>query len=103
MPKDRRHCARAPLQLRLDVEGVGDALTRDISADGLYIFISPQERIARETELELSLSGSGLRASARCEVVRVDPGVARTGVALRMHDLKLEPVGRQRATASRMR
>ncbi len=91
MRSERRHAPRAPIHLQLQVDGVGTAVTRDISANGLYLFIPPRHDTAGPFEIELDLPGCGLRARARCEVVRVERGIWRNGVALRLQDLRIAP------------
>ncbi len=91
MRLERRHAPRTPIHLQLEVDGVGTAVTRDISASGLYLFIPPRHDTAGPFEIELDLPRCGLRARARCEVVRVDRGIWRNGVALRVQDLQVIP------------
>ena len=73
MRSERRHAPRAPIHLQLQVDGVGTAVTRDISANGLYLFIPPRHDTAGPFEIELDLPGCGLRA----RTVRSGPGGKR--------------------------
>lgn len=92
MPAERRHTPRATIALHLKVDGVATAVTRDLSAGGLYLFITPSHHLVGPLELELDLPRAGLRACARCDVVRVEHGLWQTGVALRVRDISLKPL-----------
>ncbi len=91
MRSERRHAPRALIHLRFQVDGVGTAMTRDISVGGMYLFIPSDQDMAGSFEMELDLPRTGLCARARCDVVRVDRGLWRNGVALTVHDLQIRP------------
>jgi hypothetical protein len=89
---DRRQVVREPIVLPIVLANGVTAVTRDVGPHGLYLRMPPNQRIDEWVRLELVLGRSGLRLSAVAQVLRTEPGVLSTGVALRLHSLQLRAI-----------
>lgn len=89
MLRDRRASARQPLTLPLELACGTPALTRDISAHGLYFFVPGEVALDRWLTLEYEVPESEVRFVAAGEVLRTEPDDERTGVAVRLHGPRL--------------
>ena len=98
---ERRVETRTVLRLPLEVEGVGTAVTRDVSPGGLYLYVPNGLRFVGPLVFEVDFCEAGLGARARAGVVRIEPGELRTGLALRLRDLELTPVASRRRVRRR--
>lgn len=93
MPPERRASVREPLTLHFMLEDGSPAVTRDISAHGLYFTVPDGTVLARWLAIEYSLPETGLRFVATAEVVRTDPAPpGPMGVAVRWHAPQLLPL-----------
>jgi hypothetical protein len=79
------------LRLPVHWQDGSSAWTRDISPDGLYLWVPGEHIVTRWCALEIGYEGR-LRFRALAEVLRVDTGTRITGLALRLHDRRFEPV-----------
>jgi hypothetical protein len=83
----REHLA-LPLQLR----GGDRAVTRDISAHGLFFEIEGLHDMTGIVDFEMRLVEARMRFTAVGEIVRVEHGHGKTGVAVRLVAPRLEPL-----------
>lgn len=82
---ERRAFPREALHFPLRWEDGSLARTRDVSPEGLYVWVEPRARIHDWVSVEFTDPRSGLQFRAYGEVLRIEPGVTRSGVALRLH------------------
>ena len=93
MLRERRASAREPLTLQFTLEDGSPAVTRDISAHGLYFLMPAGIALASWLALDFTMPEAGLRFTAAGEVVRTEPaGPGQTGVAIRWHAPRLLPL-----------
>lgn len=85
---DPRERLALPLQLR---DG-SVAMTRDISARGLFFEIEGQHDMTGLVDFEMHLSEARMRFTAVGEVVRLQYRHGRTGVAVRLLSPRLLPI-----------
>jgi hypothetical protein len=83
---DPRERLALPLQLR---DGAR-ALTRDISAHGIFFEIEGMHDMHGVVDFELQLAEVGMRFTAVGEIVRIEYRGSRTGVAVRLVSPRLE-------------
>lgn len=84
-PVERRAFPREALHFPLRWEDGSLAHMHDVSPEGLYVWVEPRAPIHDWVSVEFTDPRSGLRYRAYGQVLRIDPGVTRTGVALRLH------------------
>jgi len=90
MHEERREYAREDLALPMTLADGAGAMTRNLSAAGLYFVMSTSGTpLEPRVQVEFDLPGTQLRFTAEGEVVRVVPQAAGTGVALRLHGARL--------------
>ncbi|GAC1525735.1 MAG: hypothetical protein NVS2B4_01920 [Ramlibacter sp.] len=94
MHTNRRASARDQLALPIALANGSAAMTRNISAEGLFLTLPSGQAIADWLLLECDVPSAGVRFKAAGEVVRIERGVAEDGVALRLHAPQLLPLGR---------
>lgn len=82
---ERRALPREALPIQLRWTHGSLARTRDVSPEGMYVWVAVGARIDDWVSFELTDPRSGLRFRAYGQVLRIEPGVTRTGVALRLH------------------
>lgn len=82
---ERRALPREALSIQLRWTDGSLAHARDVSPEGMYVWVSAGSRIDDWVSFELTDPRSGLRYRAYGQVLRIEPGVSRTGVALRLH------------------
>jgi hypothetical protein len=80
---DRRASPREPLHLPIEWEDGRRGWTRDISPDGLYVYLPPGLVPAPWYALQIGWGLARLQFRAMAQVLRVEHGAAVTGVALR--------------------
>ena len=85
MLRDRRASERQPLTLPLELACGTPAVTRDISAHGLYFFVPGEFALERWLTVEYEVPQAQVRFVAAGEVLRTEPADDRTGVAVRLH------------------
>lgn len=92
MLKDRRASVREPLAIPIRLADGSPAMTRDISTDGLYLYVQAGAVLASWLSLEYEMPEAGLRFTAAGQVVRTEAGRDFTGVAIRLHQPRLLPL-----------
>jgi hypothetical protein len=86
---EQREALALPVQL-----GDGPAaVTRDISASGMYLEIPGVHELGGAVVFEMKLAQAQVKFIADGTVVRVEHHEGRTGVALKLHAHRLEPLG----------
>jgi PilZ domain len=88
--EEHRLDPREPLALPLQLGGGVVAMTRDISASGLYFQVEGQHDMRGPVDFELQLPEARMKFTSVGEVVRVEHAAGRTGVALRLLSPRLE-------------
>lgn len=68
------------------------AVTRDISATGMYFVVPAGPPLGHWIMVEYERQAMRLKFVARGEVLRIEPGPYYTGIALRLHDARLVPL-----------
>lgn len=87
-PRER---LRLPVLLRLN--GGLLAVTRDISASGMYLELQHEEEdLGGSLEFDLSLPELNLRFTAQGRIVRVEQLDGHTGVAVMLQSQRIEPL-----------
>lgn len=89
---ERRASPREPLRLPIKLAGGASALTRDISEHGLFLYVPRGESVDGWLSFEFAVPQAGLKFEAAGEVVRIEPGIRRVGVAIRLHRPRLVPL-----------
>lgn len=85
---EQREALALPVQL-----GDGTAaVTRDISASGMYLEIPGLHQIGNAVVFEMKLAQAQVKFTAEGTVVRVEHHQGNTGVALKLHAHRLEPL-----------
>jgi hypothetical protein len=92
MFQERRASAREPLALPIQLADGSPAITRDVSAQGLYFFVPSDVQLDPWLWLEYEMPQSGLKFMAAGEIVRTEAGRRFTGVAVRLHEPRLLPL-----------
>lgn len=90
---ERREYPRERLAVSVTVSGGMPALTRDISAGGMYVVIAGRHEPKRHLAVALELPEVAMTFRASGRVMRVEHGADWTGVAVRFLDLQLRPAG----------
>jgi hypothetical protein len=92
MFKEYRVDPREALNLPLRLGDGTAAVTRDISASGMYIEIPGEYALKGPLHFELHLLDANMKFTAHGEIVRVENGPAVTGVAVKLISPRLEPL-----------
>ena len=79
---EQRADPREPLELPLKIGGGPPAVTRDISASGMYLEISGWHELDGWVVFEMHLANSGFKFTAEGLVVRVEHSEGKTGIAV---------------------
>ena len=83
-----RECLALPLKL-----GDGcSAVTRDISASGMYLQIDGLHPLHGMVVFEMHLSDARMKFTAEGEIVRIEHRGGSTGVAVRLRTPRLHPL-----------
>jgi len=90
MFEERRVNPRERLALALRLADGARAVTRDISATGLYFELPGAHVLRGPVDFELQLPEVSMRFTSSGEIVRVELKDGRTGVAVRLIDPRLE-------------
>lgn len=85
MHTERRSSARDTLALPIALADGSPAVTRNVSATGMFFTVPAGYRVDDWMRIEFEVPSAGLRFSAAGEVVRVERGEREDGVALRLH------------------
>lgn len=89
---DRRTSAREPLTLPITLASGDTAVTRNISEHGLFLEVPRGSLVEEWLAFEFAVPSAGLKFHAVGEVVRIEPGFAQLGVAIRLHGPRLVPL-----------
>lgn len=92
MNPERRATPREPLAVPIVLEDGSTAVTRNISAAGLFVLLPPGRVLDQWFSFEYDLPQAGLKFAATGEVVRTELAPAGVGVAVRLHDSHLVPL-----------
>ena len=92
MDPDRRASPRDNLSLPIELAGGGVAMTRNVSAGGLFFTVPAGTPVEPWLQIEFEVPSAGLKFSAAGEVVRIQRGQDEDGVALRLHMTRLTPL-----------
>lgn len=90
MFEEQRVNPRERLALPLKLADGARAVTRDISATGLYFEMAGAHLISGPVDFELQLPEVSMKFTSSGEIVRVELKDGRTGVAVRLIDPRLE-------------
>lgn len=92
MTIEKRIEAREPVELPLTLADGSTGTTRDVSISGLFFEIDNKLEPGSVVDfsIEISANGRSMLLTGQGEVVRIEAGGTRTGVALRMLDSHLE-------------
>ena len=92
MTESRRRNERELVTLPVKVEGTKAGQTRNLSAGGIYFESAMDIAVGATLDLTLELTGpeGPLLLHCRGEVVRVERGSGRTGVAVKIIESRLE-------------
>ena len=83
---------RESLALPLKLSDGYSAVTRNISASGMYLQIPGHATLTGSVVFEMHLAGARMKFIAQGEIVRVENLADSTGVAIRLHASRLEPL-----------
>lgn len=86
---DRRHEVREQIALRIMLASGSIAMIHDLAPHGMYIHTPLDQSIDDWMHLEFDLDHAGLHVTALGEVLRTERGASFTGVAMRLHGLRL--------------
>jgi hypothetical protein len=89
---EQRQDPRERLVLPLQMRDGSVALTRDISARGLYFEIEGEHDMVGLVDFEMHLTDARMRFTAVGEIVRLQYHNGRTGVAVRLLSPRLVPL-----------
>jgi hypothetical protein len=83
---------RESLALPLKLGDGCSAVTRDISASGMYLEIDGLYPLRGMVIFEMHLSGARMKFTAEGEIVRIEHKGGSTGVAVRLRAPRLQPI-----------
>ena len=86
---EQRLDSREALALPLKI-GEHAAVTRDISASGMYLEMSGRHDVRGPLLFEMDLADAHIRFSAEGEIVRIEHSEGKTGVAVRLLSARLQ-------------
>lgn len=92
MFSEQRVDPREPLALPLKLEDGSSAVTRDVSASGMYFEIQGSYVMAGPVTFEMQLAELGVKFTAEGEIVRVERHATRTGFAIKLRHPRFEPL-----------
>lgn len=90
MFEEQRVNPRERIALLLKLVDGARAVTRDISATGLYFEMQGAHALSGPVDFELQLPEVSMKFTASGEIVRVELKDGRTGVAVRLIDPRLD-------------
>jgi hypothetical protein len=89
MHPDRRASSRDHLALPMTLADGSAAMTRNVSAEGLFFTLPAGRQLDDWLLVEFEVPSAGLKFSAAGQVVRVERGDLEDGIALRLHAPRL--------------
>jgi hypothetical protein len=90
---EQRHEPREALALPLKLGDGCSAITRDISASGLYLEIVGVHPMTGLVVFEMQLSDVRMKFIAEGEIVRVEHREGNTGIAVKLRAPRLQTLG----------
>ena len=90
---EKRVEPRETLALPVKLGDGSSAVTRDISASGMYLEMPGLHQISGTVIFEMDLAEAHVKFTAEGQIVRLEHHDGRTGVALKLHAHRLEPLG----------
>ena len=95
MKNELRTEPRQPVNLPLKLGDGVSAVTRDISASGLFFETSSEQRVGNliDFEIDLDTPGGPMKLKAHGQIVRIESHGSRTGVGVKLLSSRLEAVG----------
>ncbi|WP_158290078.1 PilZ domain-containing protein [Ramlibacter sp. WS9] len=85
--------AREALALPVQLGDGTAAVTRNISASGMYLEIPGLHQLGGAVVFEMKIGQAQVKFIAEGTIVRVEHHQGSTGVALKLHTQRLEPLG----------
>jgi hypothetical protein len=92
MSVEHRIEPREPLALPLQLDDGTRAVTRNISASGMYLEIRGEHTLGVSVVFEMDLLNAHMRFTAQGQIVRVEHHDGLTGIAVQLHETKLDPL-----------
>jgi hypothetical protein len=83
---------RESVALPLKLGDGNAAVTRDISASGMYLEIDGRHSLGGPLVFEMHLSDARIKFTAEGEVVRIEHTDGKTGIAVRLLTARLQPL-----------
>jgi len=93
MFREQRLEPRERLALPLRLRDGSHAVTRDISASGLFFEMAGEHHVGGLVDFEMQLADLRMRFTAVGQIVRVEHRFSTTGVAVKLLGPRLEPLG----------
>ena len=90
MFEEHRTDPREPLALPLRLGDGSSAVTRDISASGMYLEIAGEHELSGLVVFEMHLTHARMKFTAEGEIVRVEHKDGNTGIAVKLRTPRLE-------------
>jgi hypothetical protein len=94
MGNENRIEARDQVSLPLKFDGGLSAVTRDISASGLFFETDSEQRVGNliDVEIDLDTPSGPIKFKAQGKIVRIEANGHRIGVGVELLNSRLEPV-----------
>jgi hypothetical protein len=83
---------RESLALPLKMGDGSAAVTRDISASGMYLEIRGEHQIGGSVFFEMDLDDLRMKFTAEGQIVRIEHSEGKTGIAVKLRSPRLEPL-----------
>lgn len=95
MKNEHRTEPREPIELPLQMDDGASAVTRDISATGLFFETDSEQRVGNLINFEINLDtpDGPMKLKAQGQIVRIESQGGRTGVGVKLLESRLEAVG----------
>jgi len=95
MKNEHRTEARESIRLALQTFDGVKAVTRDISASGLFFETETEQRIGGliDFEIDLATPAGPIKFRAQGEIVRLESNAGKTGVGVKLLSSRLEVMG----------
>ena len=94
MQNEHRTEPREQIQLPVGLAGGQQAVTRDISASGLFFEMDSVQQVGGliDLEIELDTPGGPMKLKAQGQIMRIAQQGGKTGVGVKLLSSRLEPV-----------
>lgn len=90
MFSEQRREPRELLALPLKLGDGSSAVTRDVSASGMYLEIDGLHQLTGLVVFEMNLSGARMKLTAEGEIVRIEHREGSTGVAVKLRTPRIQ-------------